>query len=377
MPGPPLRPQPAFGSRRAEIRNLLAQAERALAAGDFAGTVKRCQEVVARQPDHPVALQLLGTMAQQTGANDVAIGFFTRALASDKRLAAAHLGLGDAYAVAKRGDEAIAAYRAAIALEPRNTDAMCNLGALFLSLNRREDAIESFRRAHAVAPGHKLAAYMLAELTGKETGQQADYVRATFDHYAEMFDEHLVKTLHYRMPELIAQTLAVLHPEPFAAALDLGCGTGLVADALSSGRVGVIDGVDVSPKMLDAARQKGKYRTLQVADLRDFLADPALKSAGYDLVIAADVFIYVGALETIFPLVRALLPPGGLFVFSVEQTEANGYLLQPSSRHAHSESYIAGLAKTAGFLREAPRLVPLREENKVAIPGRLEVLRVG
>ena len=374
MPKPPQLPM-GLGSRRAEIRNLLAQAERCLVAGDFGGTVKRCQEVLARQPDQPVALQLLGTMAQRTGANDVAIGFFTHALASDKRLAAAHIGLGDAYAVAKRWDDAIAAYRAAITLEPKNTDALCNLGALFLSLGRRDDAIDSFRCAHAVAPAHKLAAYMLAELTDKEAGEQVAYVRATFDHYAEMFDEHLVKTLHYRMPEFIAEALVAVHPQPFAAALDLGCGTGLVADALGKDRVGAIDGVDISAKMIEAARRKGRYRQLEVTDLRAFLDGLAVKSAGYDIVIAADVFIYVGELETIFPRIHEILPPGGLFVFSVEHTDTDGYLLQASSRHAHSERYIADLAEATGFLREPPSTVPLREENKVAIPGRLEVLR--
>jgi predicted TPR repeat methyltransferase len=361
--------------RRAELAALLARAERAYAAGTFGEAVRACQRALVHEPDNPKALQLLGAMAQKTGANDVAIGFFTRALAGDRRLVAAHLGLGDALGVAGRWDEALASYRRAVALAPRQAEAYVSLATALLTTGQREAAVASFRQASMLDPGHRLAAYMLAELRGETGREQADYVRATFDDYAKIFDEHLVATLKYRMPELLASTLAELHPAPFSAVLDLGCGTGLVADAFGTARAGAIDGVDLSAEMLAVARGKGRYRTLEVADLRDVLKRPATRAAGYDLVTAADVFIYVGALDDVFPAIHAVLPETGLFAFSVEHLDGDGYVIQPSGRHAHSEGYIAELAAVAGFSRLRVTRAPLRQENKVDIPGRLEVLR--
>ena len=375
------RPPPRPGARhpadfgQLQVGALAAKAERAFAAGDYPTTVRLAQELLRRRPDHPRALCLLGAMAQQTGSNDVATGFFTRALAADGRMAAAHMGLGDSHAAERRWREAIAAYGSAAALEPRNAEVHARMATALLSAGERSKAIEAFRRALMVDRTHKLAAYMLAELTGDSRRQQADYVRGVFDHYAPHFDAHLTGTLNYRMPQHIASRLAAEHPAPLGAVLDLGCGTGLVADALGEGRATAVDGVDISEKMLEVARRKGRYRRLHAEDLRTFLDRPDVAEAGYGLVIAADVFIYVGALEQIFPRVAAILQPGGLFAFSVEHMEGEGYAIQPSSRHAHSVSYVADLARRNSFDRLPAQLLPLREENRTPIMGRLEVLR--
>jgi len=374
MSRPPLPGQPpSLG--KLQPAALAAKAERAFAAGDYPAALRLAQELLGRQPSDARGLCLLGAMAQRTGSNDVAIGFFTRALAADPKLAAAHTGLGDAYAATRRWDEAIAAYNRAAALDPPDAEVVARLATVHLSAGHRDSAIEAFRRAVVIDRHHKLAAYMLAELTGDGRRQQADYVRGVFDHYAPNFDAHLTGTLHYRMPEEIAARLEAEHPAPFGAILDLGCGAGLVADALGGGRAAAIDGVDVSEKMLEVARRKGRYRSLHAADLRAFLDRPETKAAGYDLFTAADVFIYVGRLDDVFPRIAAILPPNGLFAFSVEHLEGDGYAIQPSSRHAHSVAYIADLAARSGFERLPAQMLPLREENKVAIPGRLELLR--
>ena len=360
---------------RIEIRNLLGRAEQALVSGDFATAARFCQDVLKRQPDQPGALQMLGSMAQKTGANDVAISLFRRALSVDGKLVPAHLGLGDTYLATRQLDAAVTWYEKAGKLDRRNAEAQASLGTAYLAGGRREMAIEAFRRAVVIDRKHKLAAYMLAELTGRAGSQQVEYVRGVFDDYAKMFDEHLVKTLQYRTPQRIGDALLAAHPDRFAIALDLGCGTGLVAEALGPRRAGAIDGVDLSPKMVDVARRKGLYRELVVADLHEFVARPAVQSAGYDVVIAADVFVYVGRLERAFAAVAEILAPGQLFAFSVEHLEGDGYLLQSSGRHAHSNGYIAELAEASGFERLPPMLTPLRQENKTDIMGRIEVLR--
>src|SRR5262249_62155885 len=87
------------------------------------------------------------------------------------------------------------------------------------------------------------------------------YVRSLFDQYAANFDAALVKGLGYRGPPLLREALravAALHDRPFrfARALDLGCGTGLVGEALRD-CCDVIVGVDLSPALAGAARSEG------------------------------------------------------------------------------------------------------------------------
>jgi len=81
----------------------------------------------------------------------------------------------------------------------------------------------------------------------------------------------------------------------------------------------------------------------------------------YDVVIAADVFVYLGKLDELVDQARRLLRPGGLFAFSVESLEAladdaaalpdlGDYRLNVTGRYAHSIAYLARLAGHSGFV---------------------------
>jgi predicted TPR repeat methyltransferase len=358
-----------------ELNTLLLEARAAFEAHNHGATVRACQQVLKRSPGHPGALLLLGKTAQKTGNNAVAASFCQQILAADPRHVGALLALGDCLMADHRLEAAGQRYRRAIEIQPRDADAHCSLGTLLLAEGRRELALESFQRAKAINPTHKLANYMIAGLSGPGQAPRPAYVRQAFDDYAPTFDKHLVGALGYRMPWVLAEGLAECHPAPFAAALDLGCGTGLCADALGDGRAGAIDGVDLSPKMLDLARAKGKYRHLFEAELVEFLARPATRAAGYDLVLSADVFIYVGELTAAFEGIAKILAPGGLLALSVEHTEAPGFALQVSTRYAHSVDYIAGLAERFGFAPVLSRVSRLRRENGVDIAGRMDIFR--
>src|SRR5579859_7888381 len=62
-------------------------------------------------------------------------------------------------------------------------------------------------------------------------------------------------------------------------ALDLACGTGRIGTWLKNRSAAVVDGVDITPAMLDVARSKGSYRSLHVADV----SDTGLSGEMYDL----------------------------------------------------------------------------------------------
>ena len=79
-------------------------------------------------------------------------------------------------------------------------------------------------------------------------------------------------------------------------AADLGCGTGRTAAWLREHGVTAIDGVDITPEMLEVARRRGLHDRLVEADV----ADTGLESGAYDLVIASLVDEHLAKLEPLY-----------------------------------------------------------------------------
>lgn len=129
-----------------------------------------------------------------------------------------------------------------------------------------------------------------------------DANRSLYRDWAATYDEDFARRGGYRFPLLIAQ--AYIDAGGKWPALDVGCGTGLVAEYLPEDAV--IDGVDIAPEMLAMARRKGRYRNLIEADLTQPLALPDAPYAG---MISAGTFTHghvgPGALDE---LMRVLKP---------------------------------------------------------------------
>ena len=133
-----------------------------------------------------------------------------------------------------------------------------------------------------------------------------------------------------------------------------------------------LTGVDLSCRMLEKARELSVYDKLVNADIVEHLA-----ATGdlYDLIVAADVFIYVGDLTPIFRAVCRVMAPGGVFCFSAEIARSEGFELLPSLRYAHSEQYLRHLAEAYGFeVIDAVR-ERLRTDQRDAIEGLFVYLR--
>jgi predicted TPR repeat methyltransferase len=170
------------------------------------------------------------------------------------------------------------------------------------------------------------------------------YVRRLFDQYAGRYDEALTERLTYRGPALLRDAIQALmdaagRPMRFAALLDLGCGTGLGGAAFRP-FVDRLVGVDLSPAMVAQASAKGLYDRLSAASIEPFLADEIGTGSRYDLVIAADVFVYVNDLAPIIGAAARVLAPSGLLAFTVETHGGEGVTLLPTLRYAHGEAYI-------------------------------------
>ena len=128
---------------------------------------------------------------------------------------------------------------------------------------------EAFRMSLVADPADAQGATARLALIGRARRAAAlpqAYVARLFDDYAPRFDAHLTKNLGYRAPALIADALSAVAPgRRFASALDLGCGTGLMGEALR-GRVDHLTGVDLSAAMIAKARERGVYDGLIVGD---------------------------------------------------------------------------------------------------------------
>lgn len=129
------------------------------------------------------------------------------------------------------------------------------------------------------------------------------------------------------------------------AVLDLGCGTGL-AGVVFNPLAARLDGVDLSPAMIEKARARNIYDHLQVADLETALAQPG---PPYDLILAADTLVYLGDLTAVFHGARARLTPDGYFLFTTETKGGEGFELGPKRRWRHSEVYLRMTAQACGL----------------------------
>lgn len=178
----------------------------------------------------------------------------------------------------------------------------------------------------------------------------AAFVETLFDQYADRFDTALTQHLDYCAPGLLGQALDEAFPSRrWGRVMDLGCGTGLMGAAIRA-RADWLEGCDLSAQMLAQARAKGLYDALEKADL----AHLAPARVPYDLILAADVFPYLGAIEHSLGWCAASLAPGGVLAFTVEADDSAPLTLRESRRFAHSRAYLVEVLAAAGFA--APRI---------------------
>jgi predicted TPR repeat methyltransferase len=329
--------------------------------GRHAQAVAPLEQATRAEPDNLEAWAYLGIARARLGRDAPALAAFERALALQPDHAAVRFEIAAALGRLHRPAEALPHVDARLALLPDDADAWTMRGNLLRELGRAGEAAAAYERAIALGGDAALNRFFLAGTRGAASVPRPPdaYVRALFDGYAADFDAHLVGALHYTGHERVAALLQHTGRR-LRAVLDLGCGTGLVAPLVAP-FADRIDGIDLSPPMLDRARSRGLYTRLDAGDLVDVLASTAER---YDAVAAADVFIYVGALDEVFAGVRRVTDPGALFAFSVERTDADGTVLLPSLRYAHGEICLRHLAARHGFAVRTVESGPIREDQR-------------
>jgi predicted TPR repeat methyltransferase/thioredoxin-like negative regulator of GroEL len=248
-------------------------------------------------------------------------------------------------------------------------------GHALASLGRHDDATAAYQEAFKLAPADPRIAQL-----ARTPSVPDDFVRVLFDAKADHFESDIIG-LGYRIPGLVRRhVINFAEQADIGPVLDLGCGTGLLALVLSDLALGPFTGIDLSPRMLDRARDKGLYTTLLEARLPDALRED---TAAWRLILAADLMCYFGPLEEMLSAVRIRMRPGGRFIFSVEELlpdhdgtiPGNGaWALGRGGRYAHAMDYVAASADAQGFRCLSLRRETLRSEAGGAVDGLLIVL---
>ncbi len=222
-------------------------------------------------------------------------------------------------------------------------------------------------------PASPSAAYLLKAVAGDSGLDRSspEYVVEHFDAFAEGFDAQLVGALGYDIPEkLCAAVREASVAGRLYDTLDAGCGTGLCGPLLRS-MSRDLTGVDLSPGMLEQAKKRAVYDTLTCEELTSFLRR---FPAQFDLIVAADVFIYFGDLAPIFSGAALALRPGGIFACSTESWVGEQYRLQPSGRFAQSPAYVRAMA-TGEFEELAYIETTIRLEASGRLPGNIFIFQ--
>ncbi|HEY5796757.1 MAG TPA: methyltransferase domain-containing protein [Bosea sp. (in: a-proteobacteria)] len=252
------------------------------------------------------------------------------------------------------------------------------------ALGHREEAATAWRQCLDLDPNDHFGARLDLARIGAMAAEDAtseNFSGTLFDTYAERFDSHLTQALHYNAPTLLKAALARIcdnagRPFRFDTVLDLGCGTGLMGEAIRD-EAGFLAGCDLSPRMIERARVKMQaggsplYDKLAVAGLTAFLA--SRPDAFADLVVAADVFVYLGELAPAFAQSARVLKRNGLFAFTVQSHEGEGVVVGADRRFAHAEVWLRQRLTEAGFASVIVEPASTRQDRGAAVPGLLVV----
>ena len=122
--------------------------------------------------------------------------------------------------------------------------------------------------------------------------------------YAEAYDKTAEHCFHY-----LKQSDQIL---------EFACGTGLITFRIAP-RVSHIHGIDISPKMVEAAQKKVQAQGAANVEITNTgLFDSCLKPESFDVLAAFNVLLYLPDLPAALTRIRELLKPNGVFLSATD-----------------------------------------------------------
>jgi predicted TPR repeat methyltransferase len=361
---------PDYASAHNNLGNLLCEEGK---HEEAAGHLLRALEL---QPDDPRALNNLGNVARAAAQPEDAVRCFERAIEVAPDFALPYENLGRVHMAAGDIPNAHVMFCKAVALDRGLSHSRQFVGLALCELGRYDEARDYYTQWTRAEPDNPVPRHMLATVRGETPPMRAsdNYVRTVFDTFADTFDVHLQR-LKYRAPELVIEALRSAAVGTGLRVLDAGCGTGLCGPLLRP-FAAVLEGVDLSPKMLERAQASGHYDALFESELTAFMLD---RPGQYDAIGCADTLCYFGGLDEAAQAAFRALRPGGVFAFTVEALAETGsaerYRLTHTGRYAHTQRYASEALENAGFERPTLTAAWLRMEAGREVNGYVVVAR--
>ena len=311
----------------------------------------------------------------------------------------AHLNYANLLYSQKRLPEALEEYRRAIVINPNAPELSNNIAVIQRDLGEYEEAIGLFMNAVLNAPQHEHEQFILnlsetlllfaqtnpenhqkaleiaqnwqvtmpdnlfakntfAILEGKP-GDDSIYSQALFDNFAATYEQTL-NDINYQLPQKIKELIG----EVEGTILDLGCGTGLMAEALKSPKNQFV-GVDISEKMLQLAQEKNLYQELHQADIIDYLSrhKPRIVS----LILSSDTFCYFKDLKDIIKLTNKTP-----ICFSIEVFKGETHR-SLTGRYKHNPDEVNQILTRCGYTHIKRHPLTLRYESGSPVEGMIFV----
>lgn len=332
-------------------------------------------KVNAAWPEHGETKTNLGTCYLKSGELKLARQYYLEASALLPTDTQVLFNLGVIDVQLELLSEAVHFYQRVVDIDPAHLEAHQNLGFIFLVMKNKSSALIHFKEVLRLQPNNLAVSHTINILNQEKavTSSPPEYIQSLFDSYADHYDRHLKSALNFQVPHILYDAYMNNNKNNNKLnILDIGCGTGLSGE-LFKPLASKLTGVDLSFNMLALAKQKNIYDELQQQDVLVFLEN---KIACYDLIIASDVFVYIGDLSIVFAKIKQALMSNGYLIFNAEINNQADYALTESGRFNHSKNYLDLLAANYGFMIVSYNVKPLRMQDHQPVMGHVYVLRV-
>jgi len=341
---------------------------------EFKQAIKEFKTALELAPNFEQARMNLANCYAEDGAYDDAIRQVQEFSKDSKFYNDALIIFGKICSIQGRLDDAINVFSIAIENLGNNITLLNMRGSVYVVKKDYENALNDYRKILTIDPTNEEALYNVAALGQGDavTTAPEGYVKDLFDAYAGTFDAHLVQSLKYKTPQLLyEQFIGFYKGDEGLEILDLGCGTGLAGASFEKFKV-ILDGVDLSEGMLSECAKKNIYNNLYCGEIVSFMNNsPTI----YDLVICADVLVYLGDLADFFKALRRVTSKNGWVSLSVESSNHLSFELKPTKRFGHSAEYIKKLANESKFNIIDLKSTVIRNEAGSEITGYCILLR--
>ena len=144
-----------------------------------------------------------------------------------------------------------------------------------------------------------------------------------------------VRSCQYNGPETITNILTKNYNIYGSSILDVGCGTGLLGDYLFKNKYQIsIDGIDISPEMIEIARKRKYYDDLRIVDIFNVTTSQNKK---YDYIVSAGMFTHNHVGPSAVENILHFLEIDGVLIFTVrnsfaEQSNFKAYIVDLLTR---------------------------------------------